>query len=255
MSSNTTPSSNGAFGSLSSSKKDSLKQVIGEAANLFDKFKNKRNLATQESNSTTTTSSSSSNSIPQSSSFSSLLASAVDGQTSSSSLLQNLAISFHKTILSNQNSNTNSGASVSATSSTIAQENPCRKSSSLVIIDDESFDDDEASFDCQHLTAKNSPKNFKTSQSEFNIKNVAIINEEQEDVNDGNTSTNHSKLTSSTSLYKVTPSMVNDFSQEETTSTASEGATLLRNRFPPKIKSNELSEKEKDKVEFFYSLL
>jgi hypothetical protein len=251
MSSNTTPSSNGVFSSLPTSKKDSLKQVIGEAANLFDKFKNKRNLATTESNPTT---SSNSNSIPQSSSFSSLLASAVDGQTSSSSLLQNLAISFHKSILNNQNTNTNSGTSVNATSSTIVQETPYRKSSSLVIIDDESFDDDEASFDCQHLTAKNSPKNFKTSQSEFNLKNVSIINEEQEDVNGSNTSNNHSKITSSTSLYKVTPSMVNDFSQEDTTSTASEGATLLRNRFPPKIKSNELSEKEKDKVEFFYIL-
>lgn len=224
--------------SASSGKKDSLKQVFGEAANLFDKFKNKKATTSSTDNQTN-----SSSSIPQSSSFSSLLASAVDGQTSSSSLLQNLAISFHKTILNNQNANASSGTSVNATNS--SQEQSGKNSSSLVIIDDESFDDDEASFEHQNLTAKVA-NNFKTSQSEFNIKNVTILNQEQTDFDSANNAANNHtcKLTSSTSLYKVATSTVEDFLQDEPAN-ISEEKNLLRNRFQTRINSNEQSEKNK----------
>ena len=243
MSSNSTTSGSGVFNSLSSSKKDSIKQVFGEAKDLFEKFKNKK---TPASSSSTENQTNSSSSIPQSSSFSSLLASAVDGQTSSSSLLQNLAISFHKSILNNQNVNSSSNNSANASSLNNTQEIPSKNSNSLVIIDDENFDDDEATFERQNLSSKNS-NNFKGSQSEFNIKNVTISNQEQiDDFNASSTAlSNNTKLTSSTSLYKVTPTNVDDFLQEASDHANGEEANLLRNRFQSKTKSNELPENNK----------
>ncbi len=236
----------GVFGSAS--KKDSIEKRAGElAANLFEKFKHKKtpNAPATLNTSTPSTSSTSSsstpannNAIPQSSSFSSLLAAAVEANQSSnstSSLIQNLAISFHKNVMSNQNSNAAQSSNSSSTG-VLAAAPGAKTANSLVIIEDDSYDDDESTFDYEN--AVKSQPTFKTSQSDFNIKHGSdILNSSETNLNSGPTDNNEAKLTASSSLYS------------DLAHTASIEADSLRKRFQTKKKSIELSfENIKNKV-------
>ena len=245
MSTNSTTGGSGVFGSLSSSKKDSLKQAGELAVNLFDKLKNKK--APSQNNSSSTSNSSS---IPQSSSFSSLIASTIDSHISTSSspgLFQNLAISFQKSLLNNQNSVSTSDHSTSALSS----RNSARKSSSLVVIDDESFDDDEASFHIDNGATK-LQSNIKTSQSEFTLKNNSIGDEEKkEPASSFITPNSDSKLASTFSFQKANESVCSEESSLHNEKTNVE-VGLLRRRFQNRSDSNEVSSDDiKNTVKFF----
>ena len=242
--------SNSTSGGASGSIKDSFEKKTGGLANLFEKLKNKK-IPAQANASTlaTSTASANANVVPHSSSFSSLLASAVDSaQTSgtAANLIQNLAISFHKNVINNQNSASSANTASNGPSLTGVVSAPsCNKANSLVIIDDDTYDDDESSFDCD-LAIKTQPL-VKTSQSDFNLKNVSLLSDDENVAPSVNALTNtsantgDSKMTSSTSLQKIT--------SDVDSVTSVQKADSLRKRFRDKKASFEHSiESIKNKV-------
>ena len=195
------------------------------AANLFDKFK-KRN-----STASSTSSSESSSSQP----------------LTASSLLTNLAISFHKNVVNHQQNSNNTPSST-------------KPASNLVIIDDDNYDDDDELKVEANLNKKQSLPlpihQLPVSQSDFSIKksnettakipispslNNSILKSANEDAKSTHSETSAtSKLSASSSLHKIS-SVLDELRHSDLANTASAEAESLRNRLFPKKKSIELS--------------